>query len=341
MGALDFLFEGSPPESVTTAATSTTTLPAWYQEYLRGTMGRATAVAGEEYQPYDQPRIAPLTEDQLAAQQRVRESMGIGGQTAAEAVDIARQASQPFSAGALQTYMSPYTDNVVNRIAELGGRNLREQLLPSVNQTFVGSGQTGSSRHGEFTSRALRDTQEAVLGEQARALESGYGTALDAYEADRKTQLTGASRLGTLGQMQTALAQQDAAALGQVGQQNRDINQANLELAYQDFIEQRDYPREQVRFLNEAVRGFTPPSSTATTNTAPPSVFQPSPLQQIATGAGTALALQDLFAAEGGYVGDRKRGVMARTATGKPNPPKRRYATGGHVKMGALRHAAA
>jgi hypothetical protein len=46
---------------------------------------------------------------------------------------------------------------------------------------------------GEFGSRALRDTQEAVLNQQAQALQSGYGQALGASQTDlaRQAQLAG------------------------------------------------------------------------------------------------------------------------------------------------------
>lgn len=54
---------------------------------------------------------------------------------------------------------------------------------------------------GEFGSRAVRDTQEAILQQQSQAAQSGYAQALNAAQNDL-------SRYGNLGQMQTAAGQQ-------------------------------------------------------------------------------------------------------------------------------------
>lgn len=116
--------------------------------------------------------------------------------------------AQPFleragatSAQNIQQYMNPYIEGVTDRIAQLGARNLSEQLLPNVSDAFIKAGQFGGTRMGEFGSRALRDTQEAVLGEQAKALREGYGQALTTSAAD----LARMGQLGaTAGQLGTA-----------------------------------------------------------------------------------------------------------------------------------------
>lgn len=98
----------------------------------------------------------------------------------------------------IQKYMSPYTNDVVNNIARLGQQNLTDNLLPSINKTFVGGGTFGGSRSADFTGKAVRDANESILGQQANALESGYGTALGAANADLN-RLTGqATSLGSL-----------------------------------------------------------------------------------------------------------------------------------------------
>jgi hypothetical protein len=122
----------------------------------------------------------------------------------------------------VSAYMSPYTQQVTNRIADLGARNLSENLLPAVNKTFIGSGQFGSSRNSDFTNRAVRDTQEAVLGQQSQALESGYKTAADIYGQDASRALQGG--LG-LGQLTDANAQRQIQAGTQLGNMtNADAN---------------------------------------------------------------------------------------------------------------------
>lgn len=120
------------------------------------------------------------------------------------------------------SYMSPYTSAVTDRIAQLGQRNLTENLLPAVNKTFTGSGQFGSSRNADFTNRAVRDANESILGQQAQALESGYQTAANIYGQDASRALQGG--LG-LGQLTDANAQRQIQAGTQLGNMtNADAN---------------------------------------------------------------------------------------------------------------------
>ena len=120
--------------------------------------------------------------------------------TAAALADKALTAANPYlkaaagtaSAG-IKDYMSPYQTGVMDAIAKQGARNLSENLLPGVSDAFIKAGQFGSSRMGEFGSRALRDTQEAILNQQSQLANQGYGQALSASQADlaRQAQLAG------------------------------------------------------------------------------------------------------------------------------------------------------
>jgi len=122
-------------------------------------------------------------------------------QTTAEALsDRALSAANPYLTAASQSaasgigqYTSPYQQSVLDVIAKQGARNLSENLLPAVSDQFIKAGQFGGTRMGEFGSRALRDTQESVLNQQAQAAQQGYGQALSASQADlaRQAQLAG------------------------------------------------------------------------------------------------------------------------------------------------------
>ena len=158
---------------------------------------------------------------------------GQAGETTAQAVsERALQAANPYLQAAGQTsasqvgqYMSPYQTGVMDVIAKQGARNLTENILPGVSDAFIKAGQFGSSRMGEMGSRALRDTQEAILSQQAQAAQQGYTQALDAAQADLARQgqlagtvgsisgadlsriLQGGSQYGQLGQLQTQAGQ--------------------------------------------------------------------------------------------------------------------------------------
>ena len=292
MSVVDFLFEGQAPTPTTLTGSTTSQLPEWYNEYTRNMLGRAQAVADLPYTQYGGPRIAGFTPTEQAGFGATKEAAGafkpfLSGAEAAlgGAGGISGMgAAQPYLAGASTTfpqaaaqYMSPYTQNVVNRIGDLGLRQLQEKFLPAIGEEFTRAGQFGGSRMGEFGARALRDVQEAVLGEQAKALESGYKTAADIYGADvgRMAELArtagglGASdvqnlmnlagKYGELGASAQQLGLTGGKAITGVGETERAMNQANLDLAYQDFLRQQGYPAEQAKFLSSMLGGVRLP----------------------------------------------------------------------------------
>ena len=339
--------------------------------------------------------------------------------TSALASPYMQQASQLSGQGAqtglggIQDYMNPYTDQVVNRIGDLASRNMREKLLPTIQDQAIRSGTFGGSRSGEAIGRALRDTQESTLAQQSAALQQGYTQAGQQLQADRARQLQAAqqqagfgqqaagmsaadfqrmlaasgqqaqigqsmaglasadqqrllaaaqqqaamgqsaaglegadlarfgqagAQMGALGQAYGSLAgqagtqnlqaaqqlgtlsNQDFArqlqagqAMGALGQQTQQMGiqnigaleaagagqqqqtQRSLDQAYQDFLNQREYDRNNIAFLNAAVRGMTVPTSTSTTSTGPSSVYQPSPLAQFGSALSTGYGLKKIF----------------------------------------------
>jgi hypothetical protein len=146
----------------------------------------------------------------------VQASLEGSGLTAA--APYMQQAAQT-SAQDIGQFFNPYTESVTNQIARLGARNLSENLLPAVSDSFIRAGQFGGTRMGEFGSRALRDTQESVLAQQSQALQAGYGQALSAAQQEAARQAQLASTAGGLGTAQQQAILQGGQALTSAQQQ--------------------------------------------------------------------------------------------------------------------------
>lgn len=234
-GDLSFLFGGTPPPSVTGGMASVQGLPDWYQEYLRGIAGQATSLAGMQAdQAVPAQSVAGFTPDQTQAFQQVRDNQGVWQPDISQAsgalgtvmpsvqgaVGTANQAvsgpagtaagtTQPYLSSAMgaasspisnwtqsySNYMSPYTQSVVDNIGRLGQRNFNENIMPGVNESMIGSGQFGSTRNADILSRAARDASADITGQQANAMEQGYGTAANIFSSDASRQL-GQNQLG-------------------------------------------------------------------------------------------------------------------------------------------------
>jgi hypothetical protein len=140
------------------------------------------------------------------------------GMSGAAAANPYLNASAQSSAANVGNYMNPYNEAVTDQIAKLGARNLTENLLPGVSDQFIRAGSFGGSRMGEFGNRALRDTQESILGQQSQALQQGYGQALTASQSDL-------ARMGQLGATAGNLTQGQQQALSQIGGQYGNLSQ--------------------------------------------------------------------------------------------------------------------
>lgn len=204
-------------------------------------------------------------------------------QTTAQALaDRALNAANPYLQAASQSaaanvgaYMSPYQQGVMDVIAKQGARNLSENLMPNVSDAFIRAGQFGSSRMGEFGSRALRDTQEGILNQQAQLANQGYNQAMGATQADlaRQAQLAGtvgsisgadlsrilqgAGQYQNIGQTAGQLTSQEMQNLANLGQLRAGMGQAQQQFGLNaaqaaQAAQAADYQRQMSALTNVA-----------------------------------------------------------------------------------------
>jgi hypothetical protein len=300
MALTDFLNNGQLPAGSTfTSKTSETVLPDWYTNYAMQLLSNQQALAAQPMPTYQGPRVAEFSPT-------MQQGFGMTGQAATAyqpALDAATAATQgainapgglavaqPFlteagktSVSNIGTYMNPYTDQVVNRIADLGTRNLTESIMPEIEGRYIQAGQLGFGGRGGLggtpsgmmtdTSRAVRDVSADILAEQSKALQSGYSeaaglagtdltrqanlatTAGSLGGQDLSRQITGAGQLGELGTAAQTLGLTGAGALQQVGATQQGQAQKNLDVAYGDFLRQQGYPQEQINAMLQTMGG--------------------------------------------------------------------------------------
>jgi hypothetical protein len=340
---IDFLFEGKPPQSVTTEGQTVEGIPKWMSDYTQGLIARANAAAAEPYIPYGGPRIAGFTPEQQAAFGMVEAQTGayqpyLEGAAAgyggglSRAANIGRAAS-PFvergsqawtDEGVAESYMSPYIGNVLDRQEALATRTLEEEFMPRLSGMFGGAGQYGS-RGGtgsmeDIAMRGGRDIQEGLEAQRLEALHGAYGQGADIFAGDQSrsaemarivgaleeagatSMYRGAEGLGMLGSEAQRMGLTDAAAMEGIGAQQQGLNQASLDMAYADFLEQRNLPFDRVAFMNQAIRGLPMDRTQTRTDFGPASIYQPSPLSQIVGAYGVYRGMNPSGEAEGGYI---------------------------------------
>jgi hypothetical protein len=206
----------------TSSETTATTVPEWYTKYQQdlAAKGAAGLASAQFVGPTDLQNAA----FGAAARNVGNYQPGLDAATStagrAAGVDITG-AAQPFLTAGTQTsgldaagnyltqgstgadqivgnYMNPYTQNVVDQIRAANQQNIAQNLSPGLTSGAVGAGQFGSQRGANALAMGVSNANIGALGEQAKALQSGYASALAAAQAQRVNQLNAGQTAGTL-----------------------------------------------------------------------------------------------------------------------------------------------
>lgn len=339
-----FLTEGNqiPGGSALRATQSQTVLPEWYTNYAMELLSNQQALAQRPFPVAPMPRVAEFSPTQQQGFDMTGQAAGAFQPALGQATQATQQAlgspgglgaAQPFLGQAGQTsvanigqYMNPYQEQVVDRIGELGARNLRERILPEIEGRYIAAGQLGfggrqpgmgtPSGMMTDTARAVRDTSDDILAAQTGALQRGFteatglaGTDLNrmANLASTAGQLGGqdisrglgaAQQLAGLGEMGQQLGLTGAGALQQVGGMQQGQAQRNLDVAFEDFLRQQNFPQEQINAMLATFQGTAQGIPTAKQDfgiepTGRPAEFGPSTAATagaLITGLGSILA---------------------------------------------------
>jgi hypothetical protein len=278
-------------------------------------------VSGTPYERYTGERIAQFT----PLQQRAFQGAGAMTPSAATGEAVTRAlgtsydpyATGQFGAQASQ-YMDPYMQNVVG-IQQREAARASEMQRNQNQAQAVGQGAFGGSRQAIMEAERQRNlaTQQGDI--QARGLQDAFSRGQTQFNTEQQlreqskqygaglglqglqTALTGANQQFTQGMDVNKLQ------AGYGTQQQQQVQNV-LGQQYQDFLDQKKFPYQQLEFQSNLLRG-TPSGSTQTLYTA-----QPSGLSQVA-GLGTAaLGASQLLKAKGGTVSSEPKGKKKKSA---------------------------
>lgn len=251
-----------------TQTTQTTAPPAQVTAAYNSLMDRATNVSETPYEAYTGQRVADFTPDQLQAMSGVTNMGNLAQPYISEGAGYMRDSASPVTQQALQPYMNPYQQSVIDAtLARTAQADAQAQNQVTGNAALRGA--LGGDREGVMKAelagqqKLARDQTVAGLNQQ------NYTQALAAFQADqaRKAQTGfGISSLGTVAQ-NAELARLQA-ALG-IGNQQQQQTQAGLNVPYQNYLEQRAYPFQTSQWLAQMLGASTPQLGSTTTTRGP------------------------------------------------------------------------
>lgn len=247
--------------------------------------------------------------------------------------------------GAASAYMNPFMQNVVDvekreaqRSADIAGTNRNAQA--------VQAGAFGGSRQAVMDAEAQRNLSTQMGDIQSRGSSAAYNQAMQQFNAEQQlgltaqqgnqqagmdaqklieqsrqygaglgmqglqTSLTGASQLGALGQQEFTQGMDANKLMAGYGSQQQGQQQGAMDMQYQDFLTQQQYPYKQIGFMTDVLgtglRGASGVTGQAQNiYSAPPSTTS----QLLGLGTAALGAYGAFGKAEGGTVGYATGGI--------------------------------
>jgi hypothetical protein len=308
---------GSSGGTPTQSTSYTSNLPEYARPYFERMMGRAEAASNEPYNPYPGQRIAGFSGDTNKSFDITRNVAEQGTPGVNAGMGMTQQASNAgFNAGNYQSnaiqqeafgqkqadqYMSPYMDSVIQRQKDAALRDFGEGRASRESQA-IQQGAFGGYRDAIQQGVAQRGLANRMNDIEASGRQQAFANAQQQYNADRAASigaqttteqqrlaaaqygLAGANlgmqagaQMGALNAQQQGLTLAQAQALNTQGTAQQNLQQREFDLGQQDFINQRDYPKNQISYLSNILRGVPVTPSTVTTQ-----YSNPNPLSQYA-----------------------------------------------------------
>lgn len=243
-------------------------LPEYAEPYFRSLMERAQQESRYKYTPYEGQRLAGYTPEERQVQAGVRSLAAAGprpelGFGAGQLRGAARTAASPgmWTQQAYQQYASPYFEEVVDIQKREAARNAAIASRQH-DAKAVEAGAFGGYREGIMSAARERNLMQQLGDIEATGRQGAWEQAQAMFEKDRSARFKGADIQTQIAQQAESFAktQQDQAiqrltALEASGAGQRELQQMAMELAHSDWLEEQNWKKSQLNFMNNIMRG--------------------------------------------------------------------------------------
>ncbi|MDE3116280.1 MAG: hypothetical protein KGL26_11815, partial [Pseudomonadota bacterium] len=267
-------------------ATSSNSPPPQVMQAYQNVMNRANQVANTPLQQYQGPMVAGFQPAQVQAMNEIGGMQGVADPYINAAAQEYGKATTPlwggvqqFSPGAVNQYMSPYTNDVV-QATQSQFANQNAQAAQGLASQAIGSGAFGGDRASVAQGILAGQQQTAQAPVLAGLRQQGYNTGLQTFLQEQQAQLganeanswlnsQAAFGLGNLGQEALGTGLESANALMGVGGMQQQLQQAQLNVPYEQFLQQQAYPFQTTQWLGNIAEGVGSGMGSTSSTTTP------------------------------------------------------------------------
>jgi hypothetical protein len=307
------IYGGGGSQPTDTKQTTVTELPEWAKPYAKDILSKGSALTDinqNPYQTYGGARVAgfsPLQTQAMTGAQNMQTAeqgqvgtalsamSGLGG------LNVANQATAGGFQNQVGGYMNPYLQySLAPQLAEAN----RGYDISGIKQQGAATqaGAFGGSREAIMAAENERNRNMGLQNIVGQGYNTAFNNAQNQYNQNLGTQLQGfglsnaaAGQLGNLGGQQFQQGMDINKLQSGYGAMQQAQQQQGLDVAYQNFQDQKNYPYRQLGYMSDLLRG-TPTGSSGVTNMYSP----PANVAGQIAGLGIGAMGLSKFMAEGG-----------------------------------------
>lgn len=203
--------------------TTTTKLPKWVQPYAEDFLNRADWRSNRPYQAYKGDQVANINQAENLGMKNISD-IATGG-------NIASNAGESYLRDVLGgKYLSPES----NPYLQSGVQQAQQDVMTAM----------GGARRGAFGNTGMDYSLGKALGDSTNKVYSQN------YDLERQRQ----SQAASMAPQYSQLRSQNAQNLLNSGNYLRNIQQSELDTKYQDWINKKNFPLQQLDVLGNALR---------------------------------------------------------------------------------------
>jgi len=269
-------------KSKTQQSSSTTSPPSYLSEAYEKLVSQAQSTANQGYKAYDGQTYAGLTPEQEAGIAATTAAAGKADPYYGKASGYLDQSAQTisptaYSREALQQYMNPYQQDVIDSTLAQTAENDRRQQQDLTGNAIM-AGAWGGDRAGVAKAELAR--QQKLAGDQTIAglnsqnfsqalqtFQQQQGVDLGARQNDAQRQANAGSQYMNLGQAAQDSALKDAYAQIQAGSVRQKANQGQMDADYQKWLEEQASPYANQSWLANMLTGIGSAAGSTSTGT--------------------------------------------------------------------------
>lgn len=230
---------------------------------VSGLVQAATTQAQKPLSLYNGQMVAPLTDTQNTAIGQINAASGLAQPYYDQAANYAKAGATPYSAGAVDQYLSPYLSQVLG--ATQASQNQQDaQQQQSLAGNITAAGAWGGDRSGVVQSELAGQQKLADNATNANIENQGWNTALGQFNASNAANANAATSLAGIGNAAQSSALAGANSLFNAGTAQQQVNQENLNVPYEQYLQQQQYPYQNLDFLSSILSGAAGTSGTTT-----------------------------------------------------------------------------